>query len=355
MPLTVLVTGGAGYIGAHVVLALARAGHAPLILDSLVNSAASVRSRLEGLAGTRIPLIVADVRDRPALAGTFADHRIDAVVHCAGLKAVAEGEAQPLAYYDNNVQGSIALTLAMREAGVRMLVFSSSASVYGQPERNPVDEEFPVQPANVYGRTKRAIELMLQSLAASDPSWRIAVLRYFNPAGADASGEIGEAPARAPNNLVPILVDVALGCRPEIQIFGDDYPTHDGTGVRDYIHVTDLAEGHVAALAHLARVPSVLTLNLGLGHGASVREVIAAFERACGKRLPQRVGPRRAGDVAIYYADPARANALLQWRAGRELDTICADAWRSALRRRGWRQPATGRGSGPPADCDRMK
>ncbi|HEV2686538.1 MAG TPA: UDP-glucose 4-epimerase GalE, partial [Actinomycetota bacterium] len=249
------------------------------------------------------------------------------------LKAVGESEAQPLAYYDNNVTGSIWLALAMREAGVRTLVFSSSASVYGQPERNPVAEDFPVQPANVYGRTKRTVELMLESLAASDASWRIALLRYFNPAGADVSGEIGEAPTRAPNNLVPILVEVALGQRPRIEIFGDDYPTHDGTGVRDYIHVTDLAEGHVAALEHLDSAPGIVTLNLGLGHGSSVREVVAAFERACGRRLPQHVAGRRPGDVAIYYADPARANALLQWRATRELDTICADAWRWARAR----------------------
>jgi UDP-glucose 4-epimerase len=331
MSSTVLVTGGAGYIGAHVVLALARAGHAPIILDNMANSSASVGPRLERLCGVQVPLIVADVRDRPALDRTFAEHRIDAVVHCAGLKSVAEGEAQPLAYYDNNVTGSIALALAMREAGVRTLVFSSSASVYGQPERNPVVEDFPVRPANVYGRTKRAVELVLESLAASDASWRIASLRYFNPAGADASGEIGEAPTGAPNNLVPILAEVALGRRARIEIFGDDYPTHDGTGVRDYIHVSDLAEGHVAALAYLQRTPGIVTLNLGLGHGSSVREVIAAFERACGERLPQRVASRRPGDVAIYYADPARANALLQWRARRELDAICADAWRWAL------------------------
>ena len=327
---TVLVTGGAGYIGAHVVLALAGAGYVPLILDNLSNSSPSVQGRLARLAARDIPLVVADVRDRIALARLFAERHIGAVVHCAGLKSVAESQVQPLAYYDNNVGGSIALASAMREAGVRTLVFSSSASVYGQPERNPVREDAAVQPANVYGRSKQTVELMLESLAASDASWRIALLRYFNPAGADASGEIGEAPSRAPNNLVPILAEVALGVRPHVEIFGADYPTHDGTGVRDYIHVTDLAEGHVAALRHLQRTPGCVTLNLGLGHGASVREVIAAFERACGRRLAQRIAPRRAGDVAIYYADPARANALLGWRAHRELDAICEDAWRWA-------------------------
>jgi UDP-glucose 4-epimerase len=327
---TVLVTGGTGYIGAHVALALALAGYAPIVLDNLVNSSSSVQTRLARLARQEVPLTVADVRDRAALTRLFSQRRIDAVVHCAGLKSVAASEAQPLAYYDNNVGGSVALVSTMREAGVRTLVFSSSASVYGQPERNPVSEDSVVQPANVYGRTKRTVELMLESLAASDPSWRIASLRYFNPAGADASGEIGEDPSGAPNNLVPIPADVALGRRPQVDIFGVDYATPDGTGVRDYIHITDLAEGHVAALHYLERHSGAFTLNLGLGHGASVREVIAAFERACGRRLPQRVAPRRAGDVAIYYADPARANALLGWRATRELDVMCRDAWRWA-------------------------
>jgi UDP-glucose 4-epimerase len=284
--------------------------------------------------------VVADVRDRAALARVLADHRIDAVVHCAGLKSVAESEAQPLAYYDTNVRGSIALALAMHDAGVRTLVFSSSASVYGQPERNPVAEDAAVRPASVYGRTKRAVELVLESLARSDASWRIALLRYFNPAGADASGEIGEAPSRAPTNLVPILAEVALGRRAHVDIFGDDYETPDGTGIRDYIHVTDLAESHVAALRHLEHELGSVTLNLGIGHGASVREVVAAFERACGRPLPQRSAPRRPGDVGCYYADPTRANALLGWRATRGLDAICADAWRwhRAMRAQGTRK-----------------
>jgi len=327
---SVLVTGGAGYIGAHVVVALARAGYAPFILDNLSNASASVRARLEQLTGVDIPLLVADVRDRDALARALSEHDVAAVVHCAGLKSVAESEAQPLRYYDNNVGGSVTLVDAMRETGVRTLIFSSSASVYGQPDRNPVTEAAPIRPANVYGRTKRAVELMLQAEARVDSAWRIALLRYFNPAGADASASIGEAPSRAPNNLVPILAEVALGKRPLIEIYGDDYPTPDGSGVRDYIHVTDLAEGHVAALRHLEHTPGCTTLNLGLGHGASVREVIAAFERACGRRLRQRIATRRPGDVACYYADPARAQALLGWRASRELDQICADAWRWA-------------------------
>ena len=329
---TVLVTGGAGYVGSHIVVALARAGYAPIVLDNFANSSRSVLLRLRRMTGQDVPLIMADVRDSAALARTFSTHAIDAVVHCAGLKAVGEGEAQPLAYYDNNVGGSIALAQAMLAADVKTLVFSSSATVYGQPERNPVPEDAPLKPASVYGRTKRTVELIFEDLAAADASWRIGLLRYFNPAGADSSGVIGEAPSNAPNNLVPILADVAAGRRPCVDVFGGDYATADGTGVRDYIHVTDLAAGHVATLSHLARQSGVVTLNLGMGRGCSVLEVIAAFERACGKPLPRRAAPRRPGDIAICYANPARANALLGWRASRDLDAICADAWRWQVR-----------------------
>ena len=330
---TVLVTGGAGYVGSHIAVELARAGYAPVILDSFVNSSPTVLPALRRLTKQPIPLVTADVRDRAALKVVFAEHAIDAVVHCAGLKAVGEGEARPLAYYDNNVGGTIALVEAMAAAGVKSLVFSSSATVYGQPDTNPVAEDAPLRPASVYGRTKRIVELLLEDIARADDGWRVALLRYFNPAGAHPSGEIGEAPSSAPENLVPILADVAAGRRPRVEVFGDDYATSDGTGVRDYIHVMDLAEGHVAALSHLARQSGVTVLNLGMGRGCSVLEVIAAFERACGKPLPRRVSARRAGDVAIYYADPSRANALLDWRARRDLDTICADAWRWAMRR----------------------
>ena len=325
---TVLVTGGAGYVGSHIVVGLARAGHAPIVLDNFATSAPSVLPRLRRLTGQEVPLVDADVRDRDALGRTFRVHTIDAVIHCAGLKAVGEGETRPLEYYDNNVGGSIALAQSMHAAGVRTLVFSSSATVYGQPERNPVAEDAPIKPASVYGRTKRAVELILGDLAAADASWRIGLLRYFNPAGADRSGEIGEAPSDAPNNLMPILAEVAAGRRPCVDVFGDDYATIDGTGVRDYIHVTDLAAGHVNALAHLERQSGIMTLNLGTGRGWSVLEVIAAFERACGKKLERRAAPRRPGDIAICYADPARANALLGWRARLDLDAICADAWR---------------------------
>jgi len=329
----VLVTGGAGYVGSHIAVALAAAGHSPVVLDSFVNSSPAVLPALRRLTRQPIPLVTADVRDRAALKALFAQHAIDAVVHCAGLKSVRESEAQPLAYYDSNVGGAIALVDAMSAAGVKRIVFSSSATVYGQPDANPVPEDAPLRPASVYGRTKRTVELLLEDVARADSGWRVALLRYFNPAGAHPSGEIGEAPSGTPENLLPILADVAAGRRQQVEVFGDDYPTPDGTGVRDYIHVMDLAEGHLAALSHLERQAGVTVLNLGMGRGCSVLEVIVAFERACGQPLPRRVAARRPGDVAIYYADPSRANALLGWRARRDLDAICADAWRWTARR----------------------
>ena len=246
--ITVLVTGGAGYVGSHIAVALASAGHSLVVLDSFVNSSPAVMPVLRRLTEQPVPLVTADVRDRAALKALFAQHAVDAVVHCAGLKSVREGEAQPLAYYDSNVGGAVALLEAMSAAGVRSIVFSSSATVYGQPDANPVPEDAQVRPASVYGRTKRTVELLLEDLARADPEWRVALLRYFNPAGAHPSGEIGEAPSGAPENLLPILADVAAGSRRQVEVFGDDYPTPDGTGVRDYIHVMDLAEGHVAAL-----------------------------------------------------------------------------------------------------------
>jgi len=328
----ILVTGGAGYIGSHLVVELARAGYAPIVFDNFANSSAEVVPRLRKLTGQPLRLISADVRDRGALARAFFDNDIAAVIHCAGLKAVAEGEAKPLAYYDTNVCGAIALVETMTAAGVRTLVFSSSATVYGQPDRDLVAEDAPLRPASVYGRTKRAVEQILEDAAAADTSWRVALLRYFNPAGAHPSAEIGEAPSSVPNNLVPVLCEVAVGVRAHVEVFGDDYPTHDGTGVRDYIHVTDLAEGHVAALMHLNRQSGVTTLNLGMGRGCSVLEVIAAFERACGKPLRRRVVSRRPGDVAICCADPTRAASVLGWRARRDLEAICGDAWRWAAR-----------------------
>ena len=330
---TVLVTGGAGYIGSHIVVELARVGHQPVIVDNFCNSSPSVIARLARITGGAIPCVTADVRDKAALAKVFADHPIAAVVHCAGLKAVGEGEAHPLNYYDNNVGGALALVAAMTAAGVRRMVFSSSAAVYGQPDSNPVSEDAPLRPQNVYGRTKRIVEQLLEDLAAADRSWRIALLRYFNPAGAHSSAAIGEAPSGRPNNLVPLLGDVAAERLAEIAIYGDDWPTSDGTGVRDYIHVMDLAAGHVAALAYLASTPGAIALNLGTGRGHSVLELIAAFERACGRTLPRRIAPRRPGDVAAYYADPSRAENVLGLRARRDIDAICADAWRWQLKR----------------------
>lgn len=328
MPETILVTGGAGYIGSHVVVELARAGYAPVVLDNFSNSNRSILSRLEALAGRPVPCITADVRDTAALRAAFHDHPIAAVVHCAGLKAVGESEERPLAYYDVNVGGALSLAEVMGEAGVATFVFSSSATVYGQPEELPVAEDAPLRPHSVYGRTKRIVEEFLGDLARANPNWRIAILRYFNPAGAHASAMIGESPRGRPQNLVPLLCRIAAGEEPELTVFGSDWPTPDGTCVRDYIHVQDLAEGHVAALRYLAAHTGAVTLNLGLGRGYSVLEVLAAFEKACGRHLARTIGARRPGDVACYYANPSRAAERLGWRAERGLEAICNDAWR---------------------------
>jgi len=330
---TVLITGGAGYIGSHIVVELTNAGYRPLIVDNFATSSPSVLPRLARVTDQAIPCVTGDVRDRALMKRLFAEHAISAVIHCAGLKAVGEGEEEPVAYYDHNVGGAIALVEAMADANVKRLVFSSSAAVYGQPDRNPVAEGAPLRPASVYGRTKRMVEQILEDLASSDAEWSIGLLRYFNPAGAHASAQIGEAPSTAPNNLVPILAQVAASNAPEIAVYGNDWDTPDGTGVRDYVHVMDLAAGHVTAMKYLARAPGVTTLNLGSGRGHSVLEVVAAFERACGRPIARRSAPRRPGDVAIYYADPSRAREVLGWRAARDLDAICADAWRWQISR----------------------
>jgi UDP-glucose 4-epimerase len=325
---TILVTGGAGYVGSHVVVELAAAGHAPVILDNFATSSRAVLARLAKLAGVELPCVEADVRDLEALRRLFHDRPITGVVHCAGLKSVAEAEIRPLTYYDVNVGGALALTEVMGEAGVATFVYSSSATVYGQPEALPVTEDAPLAPRSVYGRTKRVVEDFLRDLAFANPNWRISILRYFNPAGAHPSGLIGEAPRGRPNNLVPLLCRIAAGEFSDLAIYGTDWPTPDGTGVRDYLHVQDLAAGHVAALGYLARNPGVVTLNLGLGRGRSVLDVVAAFETACGRRITRTLAPRRAGDIASSYADPSRAATVLGWRATRGLDAICADAWR---------------------------
>jgi UDP-glucose 4-epimerase len=323
----ILVTGGAGYIGSHTTVALLEAGHEVFIVDNLSNSSPAVLPRIARIAGRAPGFVRADLRDRLALAGIFARRRFDAVIHFAGLKAVGESVAEPLRYYDNNVNGTLGLCEAMAEHGVKTLVFSSSATVYGDPQTVPIREDFPLAPANPYGRSKLMVEDVLRDLAASDRGWRIALLRYFNPVGAHESGLIGEDPDGVPNNLMPFVSQVAVGRRERLSVWGNDYPTPDGTGVRDYIHVADLARGHLAALAHLPAA-GVLTANLGTGRGYSVLEVVRAFERASGLEVPYRFAPRRPGDVAACYADPALAERLLGWRAEKGLEAMCADAWR---------------------------
>lgn len=324
----VLVTGGAGFIGSHTCVALAAAGYVPVILDNLGNSDVRVLERLRQITGSTPMLIEGDVRDKALLAHVFGQAPFAAVIHFAGLKAVGDSVADPLAYYDNNVHGSFVLASAMREAGVNTLIFSSSATVYGEPDHSPIPEDAPRRPANPYGRSKLMVEEALVDLHRSQPGWRIALLRYFNPVGAHESGLIGEHPQGRPNNLMPFVCQVAVGQRDKLQVHGADYPTPDGTGVRDYVHVMDLAEGHVAALAHAEAQGGLVTLNLGTGKGASVLEVVHAFERASGRPLPYEIGPRRPGDVPAYWADPSLAHTTLGWRARRDLDQMCLDSWR---------------------------
>ncbi|MFZ2267515.1 MAG: UDP-glucose 4-epimerase GalE [Azonexus sp.] len=327
----ILVTGGCGYIGSHTVVELINAGVDLVIADNLSNSKLAVLDRIERIAGRRPTFVEVDIRDRAALRGVFSRFPISEVIHFAGLKAVGESVAQPLRYYDNNVQGSLVLFETMAEFGVRRLVFSSSATVYGDPHTVPISEDFPLQATNPYGRSKLMIEDILRDLAVADSEWRVALLRYFNPVGAHASGLIGEDPNGIPNNLMPFIAQVAVGKRPELAVFGNDYPTPDGTGVRDYIHVVDLALGHLAALRALDGERGVLTVNLGTGQGYSVLDMIGAFERANGKTVPYRVVGRRPGDVAACYADPAKASSRLNWRAERGVDAMCADTWRWQL------------------------
>ena len=327
-PPTVLLTGATGYIASHTWLALLAAGFQVVGLDDFSNSSPEVLNRLRRLSGEAPEFVRADVGDAAALEALFGSRPIDAVVHFAAYKAVGESVEKPLEYYRNNVGGLLTLARAMQQHGCRTLVFSSSATVYGKPERLPIAEDSPLAATNPYGSTKLVGENLLRELQTSDPAWRIALLRYFNPIGAHESGLIGEAPQGVPNNLMPYLTQVAIGQREHLRVFGADYATPDGTGVRDYIHVLDLAEGHVAALRRLLAGHGALTVNLGTGRGYSVLEVLQAFERASGRRVPHVVMPRRAGDVAAMYADVSRAEALLGWRARRDIDAMCADAWR---------------------------
>jgi len=328
MTQTILVTGGAGYIGSHAVVELARAGHHPVILDNFSNSSRAVLPRIEELAGRAIEVVDGDVGDA-ALVGRLLERRsFDATIHFAGLKAVGESVAMPLAYYRNNVVGTTTLLESLAGAGVKRFVFSSSATVYGDPQSVPIPEDAPTAPTNPYGRTKWMIEQMLADLAVSDPAWSIGLLRYFNPVGAHESGRIGEEPRGTPNNLMPYVAQVAIGRRPRLSVFGSDYPTPDGTGVRDYIHVVDLALGHLAALDHVAKVNGIWTVNLGTGQGYSVLEMVRAFEKASGRHVPYQLVARRPGDIAACYADPKQATALLGWKAQRGLEQMCADGWR---------------------------
>jgi UDP-glucose 4-epimerase len=325
---SILVTGGTGYIGSHAVVELIAAGHDVFIIDNLCNSKASVLDRIERIAGRRPGFGQIDVRDRSALCKLLSLQRFDAVIHFAGLKAVGESVEKPLRYYDNNVSGSVTLIECMLETGVKTIVFSSSATVYGEPAAVPIREDFPLSAGNPYGRTKLMIEEILRDVAKADSGWRVALLRYFNPVGAHASGLIGEDPNGIPNNLMPYIAQVAAGRLKELPVYGNDYPTPDGTGVRDYLHVVDLARGHVAALDALVGRAGVLTVNLGTGRGCSVLEMVRAFAAASGKAIPYRIVARRPGDIAQCYADPALARELLGWRAQLDLDAMCADTWR---------------------------
>ncbi|SBT08777.1 UDP-galactose-4-epimerase [Candidatus Accumulibacter aalborgensis] len=331
--MNILVTGGTGYIGSHACVALLGAGHDVTVVDNLANSRAEVLDRVARICGRRPVFFEGDVRDRELLRDAFSRAPVHAVIHFAGLKAVGESVAQPLRYYDCNVSGTIALCEVMAEAAVKTLIFSSSATVYGDPASVPIREDFPRSATNPYGASKLMIEDILVDLAQADPEWRIARLRYFNPVGAHPSGLIGEEPSGVPNNLLPFVALVAEGKQPRLSVFGNDYPTPDGTGVRDYIHVMDLVEGHLAALDYLVGQGGLLTVNLGTGCGYSVLDMVRAFEAASGRPVSYALMPRRPGDVAACYADPRLAEQLLGWTARRGLDEMCSDAWRWQQRR----------------------
>ncbi len=326
--MAVLLTGGAGYIGSHTCVVLLENGYDVVVVDNLCNSSQESLRRVEKITGQPVAFYRSDLRDETAMNDIFRRHSIDAVIHFAGLKSVAESVDQPLAYYENNINSTLVLCAVMQKHEVKNFVFSSSATVYGNPETVPIDENAPVRPFNPYGRTKLFIEEILKDLYVADNSWNIALLRYFNPVGAHESGRIGEDPADIPNNLMPYVSQVAVGKLPELQVFGNDYDTPDGTGVRDYIHVVDLAEGHLKALEKLKTGPGLVTYNLGTGKGYSVLEMVTAFEKACNRKVPYKIVSRRSGDIGTCYADPSLAEKELSWKARLGIDAMCADAWR---------------------------
>ena len=324
----VLVTGGMGYIGSHTCIQMIEAGMTPVILDNLYNSKASVLERVEKVSGVKPVFVQGDIRNKDLLVSTMQQQGIEAVIHFAGLKAVGESVQKPLEYYDNNVNGTLVLVAAMREAGVKSLVFSSSATVYGDPASVPITEDFPTSATNPYGRSKLMVEECLTDFQKANPDWSITLLRYFNPVGSHPSGELGEDPQGIPNNLMPFVSQVAVGRREFLSVFGSDYPTKDGTGVRDYIHVMDLADGHVAALNRVGQQAGLHIYNLGTGNGYSVLDMVKAFEKACGKPVPYKLVERRPGDIAECWADPSKAQNDLGWKAVRTLDEMTQDTWR---------------------------
>ena len=326
--MNVLVTGGAGYIGSHTSVELLNAGHGVVCIDNLVNSKYVAVERVQELTGKEVKFYEGDIRDKDLLDKVFTENKIDAVINFAGLKAVGESCAKPLEYYENNIEGMLQLLFAMREHNVKNLVFSSSATVYGKPKSVPIKEDFPLSTSNPYGSTKLFIEYILKDLYKADDSFNIAILRYFNPIGAHESGRIGEDPKGIPNNLCPYITQVAIGKRKELGVFGNDYATPDGTGVRDYIHVVDLAKGHVLAVNKLAQNPGLIIVNLGTGRGYSVLEMVKAFEKVTGKPIPYKIMPRRPGDIDECYADPTKAYEILGFKAEKTLEDMCRDAMR---------------------------
>ncbi len=332
MMTTILVTGGTGYIGSHTCVELINAGYDVIVMDNLYNSSEAVLGRIEQITGKRPKFYKTDLLDKAGLKQIFAENTIDAVIHFAGYKAVGESVKIPLTYYENNISGSVNLYQQMKEAGVKTIVFSSSATVYGDPQSVPIREDFPVHTTNPYGTTKLMNEMILEDVTVSDPEWSVMLLRYFNPIGAHPSGLIGEVPNGVPNNLVPYIARVADGHMEYLRVWGNDYPTPDGTGVRDYIHVVDLARGHINALAYALKHTGTQKINLGTGRGYSVLEVLHAYEKACGHELAYRIMDRRPGDIASCYADTAKAEELLGWKAEYDIEQMCADSWNFTLK-----------------------